>query len=292
MSKGVLMFAHNNTEIDYFKIACANALMVKHNLGVPVTLVTDESTYKYGQKTLGKTLVGHCFNNVQLVKRNRNFDNKRHYADASTRKTLQFYNCNHWEAYGLSPYDETLFIDVDYLIMSSELNKCWESENDLMINSRIFTPCTTTDPYFEYIDNLGIRQYWATVIYFRKSELAENIFNIVQHVQENYAYYRQLYGFRNTMFRNDFAFSIAVHMMNGFTEDNPIIQELPNPGLLMSWDSDDIHSVPEINKMIVYSERKDSDGLYYMGKITNQDIHIMNKWAISRVADRLIELYK
>ena len=32
MTRGVLMYAHNNNEIDYFKIACANALMVQKNL--------------------------------------------------------------------------------------------------------------------------------------------------------------------------------------------------------------------------------------------------------------------
>ena len=29
MSKGVIMFAHNNSEIDYFRLAVVNALLVQ-----------------------------------------------------------------------------------------------------------------------------------------------------------------------------------------------------------------------------------------------------------------------
>ena len=137
MTRGVLMYAHNNTEIDYFKIACANALMVQKNLGVPVTLVTDNGSLNWGNKSLGEELVNKCFENV-IVKKVQSFDNPRSFSDTRhTSKSLQFYNCNHWEAYELSPYDETLFIDADYLIMSSALNGCWGSNNDIMINHQI-----------------------------------------------------------------------------------------------------------------------------------------------------------
>ena len=33
-TRGVLMFAHNNTEIDYFRLAVVNALLVQKNLGI------------------------------------------------------------------------------------------------------------------------------------------------------------------------------------------------------------------------------------------------------------------
>ena len=96
MTRGVLMYAHNNSELDYFRIACANALMVKKNLGVPVTLVTDEGTAEYGKKVLGEDFVNQCFEHIILTKRNWSFDNKRTFGDTSySAKTLQFYNCNH-----------------------------------------------------------------------------------------------------------------------------------------------------------------------------------------------------
>jgi len=291
MSRGVLMYAHNNPEIDYFKIACANALMVKKNLQVPVTLVTDEGTLEWGKKALGEEFVNQCFEKIVLTKRIWSFENKRTYSDTSaSQKTLQFYNCNHWEAFELSPYDETLFIDADYLIMSSALNNCWGSENNIMINHKIFTPGSDKEPYSKYIDDFGIRLYWATVIYFKKTELARFVFDTVKHIQENYGYYKQLYYFSNGMFRNDNAFSIAVHMLNGFTDSNTIIKELPITGLLMSWDTDDVYKVNGINDITVYAE-KPIKSTYLLARLKNQDMHVMNKWAINRVSDRLIELY-
>jgi len=291
MSRGVLMYAHNNPEIDYFKIACANALMVKKNLQVPVTLVTDEGTLEWGKKALGEEFVNQCFEKIVLTKRIWSFENKRTYSDTSaSQKTLQFYNCNHWEAFELSPYDETLFIDADYLIMSSALNNCWGSENNIMINHKIFTTGSDKEPYSKYIDDFGIRLYWATVIYFKKTELARFVFDTVKHIQENYGYYKQLYYFSNGMFRNDNAFSIAVHMLNGFTDSNTIIKELPITGLLMSWDTDDVYKVNGINDITVYAE-KPIKSTYLLARLKNQDMHVMNKWAINRVSDRLIELY-
>ena len=104
MSRGVLMYAHNNSEIDYLKIACANALMVKHNLGVPTTLVTDEGTISWGRQAMGDDFIEQCFEKVLIVDRNYKFNNPRNFSDTVySTKNLQFYNCNHWEAYGLSP---------------------------------------------------------------------------------------------------------------------------------------------------------------------------------------------
>lgn len=294
MTCGVLIYAHNNSEIDYLKIACANALMVRKNLGVPVTLVTDEGTISWGKKALGEEFINSCFEKIIEVNRDYMFQNPRNFSDTSfSSKPLLFYNCNHWEAYELSPYDETLFIDCDYLIMSPALNNCWGSNNDVMIDSRIYSPARDKAPYTKYIDAFGIKQYWATVIYFKKTDFAEFLFSTVRHVQENYRYYKDLYLMSNGMFRNDNAFSIAIHTLNGYmnTEDS-IVGELPIPGLLMSWDVDDIHSVQGIDDIILYGEKPDSKGNYILTRLKNTDVHIMNKWSISRNAERLIELYK
>ncbi len=292
MTRGVLMYAHNNQEIDYLKIACANALMVKKNLNVPVSLVTDSGTIDWGRKALGD-LIDECFENVITVDRDYKFNNKKVYSDTShTTKTLQFYNANHWAAYELSPYEETLFIDADYLIMSPSLNNCWDSIHDVMVNHRIYSPIDQVVPYSKNIDDMGIKLYWATVIYFRKSSLAEHLFSLMRHIQENYNYYRDLYYFSNGMYRNDYAVSIAIHMLNGFSDSESVVKELPINGMLMSWDVNDIHSVQGINDIILYVEKDKEKGNYILSRIKDLDVHIMNKWAINRHSDKLIEIYR
>jgi hypothetical protein len=284
------MYAHNNSEIDYVKIACANALMVQKNLNVPVTLVTDAGSIGWARTSLGNDFINYCFENIVEVSKDYRFENPRNFHDTSySSKNLQFYNCNHWEAYTLSPYDETLFIDCDYLIMSNELSKCWGSNNDVMINHTIYTPGETKEPFSKMLDDVGIILRWATVIYFKKSLLAEHLFSMVKHIQDNYQYYKDLYYFSGGMFRNDNAFSIAIHTLNGFREDNPVIPELPIPGLLMSWDTGDIFKVNGINDITVFAEKADKG--YMLCRLKNTDIHIMNKWAINRHSDKLIELY-
>ena len=292
MSRGVLMYAHNNAEIDYFSIAIANALMVKKNLQVPVTLVTDKSTQATGIIRFGSKFIKQCFDTVIILQQDSGFVNSRYYSDGTlhNKKSLQFYNCNHCDAFTISPYDETLFIDADYFIMSAALDNCWGSHNDFMINKSILEPGWVKDPWVKYIDDFSIPQYWATVIYFKKTELSKHIFNLVGHIQQNYGYYKHLYHFPNGMFRNDYAFSVAVHMMNQFANNN-IICELPISGLLMSWDTDDVYSVNNINDITLYAG-KSQKGTTLLTRIVNQDIHIMNKWACIRIVDKLIEMYK
>jgi len=293
MSRGVLMYAHNNSEIDYLKIACSNALMVKKNLNVPVSLVTDEGSISWAKESLGEDFLNLCFENIILVQRDWIFKNTRNFADTSfSVKPLDFYNCNHWQAYELSPYDETLFIDCDYLIMSNELSKCWGSMNNVMISSNIYAPIDTCMPYSKKLDDIGIKLYWATAIYFKKSPLAENLFNLVKYIQDNYSYYCDLFHFSGKMFRNDYAFSVAVHILNGFSDISSVIRELPITGLLMAWDTNDIYSVNGINDITIYAEKKDEKGIYILTRFKNTDIHIMNKWAINRFSDRLINLYR
>jgi hypothetical protein len=139
---------------------------------------------------------------------------------------------------------------------------------------------------------MGIKLYWATVIYFRKSSMAEHLFSLMRHIQENYAYYRDLYYFSNGMFRNDHAVSIAIHMLNGFNDFESVIKELPINGMLMSWDVNDIHSVPGVDDIILYVEKDKAKGNYILTRLKKQDVHIMNKWAINRHSDKLISLYR
>ena len=204
MSKGVVIFAFNNEQIDYEKIAKLNASMIKYNMDVPVHIITD-----MGQSAPGK----------------------RHYKDYN--QILSFNNSLRWDAFTLSPFDETLVLDADYLIMNNRLNAIWGSRNELMLNTDIV-------PLFkdEFIENkrlhdFGIKMAWATAIYFKKTELVEHFFTIMKHVYENYAYYRQVYEFQGDLYRNDFAASISRHMLNSFTDNTMVdIPSLPTNKIL------------------------------------------------------------
>ena len=92
---------------------------------------------KHAEKTLGKKLIKKAINNLIVVDKDKKFKNTniRLYKDTShTVKNLSFYNVNRCDAYDLSPYDETILLDADYLILSNTLNQCWGHNNELMMN--------------------------------------------------------------------------------------------------------------------------------------------------------------
>ena len=293
-TRGVIMFAHNNTEIDYFRLAVVNALLVQKNLGIKnVTVVTDPHSLKQGEKTLGKRLIKKAINNIIVIEKDKKFKslNQRLYKDTShTAKYLPFYNVNRCDAYKLSPYDETLLIDVDYLILSDTLNHCWGHNNELMMNWKYQDIMyERKDPSLARLNDMGITMYWATVVYFRKTEYVESFFNIVSHVKNNPQFYKDLYKWQGTLYRNDYSFSIAAHMMSGFVDKG--IPQLPTT-LYKSFDTDDIHSAVDKNTIVMYLEKPRSPGDFMLTKWQGIDLHIMNKWAINRVSEELLEYAK
>ena len=58
---------------------------------------------------------------------------------------------------------------------------------------------------------------WATVIVFRKTQRTKQIFECLEMVQKNYEHYACLYRFSDGMYRNDYAITIALYIVNGNT---------------------------------------------------------------------------
>jgi hypothetical protein len=289
-TRGFLMFAHNNEEIDYLRLAILNAKLIQKNTGLKnITVVTDPHSLKHNEKTLGKKFIKSAINNLIVVEKDKKFKQKniRLYKDTShASKYLPFYNVNRCDAYDISPYDETILLDADYLILSDTLNHCWGHNNELMMNWKFQDIMyERKDPTLDRLYDMGITMYWATVVYFRKTEYVESFFNIVKHVRNNPQYYKDLYKWQGTLYRNDYSFSIAAHMMSGFVDKG--IPQLPTT-LYKSFDTDDIHSAVDENTIIMYLEKPRSPGDFMLTKWQGIDLHIMNKWAINRISEELL----
>jgi hypothetical protein len=202
-------------------------------------------------------------------------------------KSLSFYNLDRCDAYDLSPFDETIVIDADYLILSDKLNDCWGHNEDIMMNWHYED--IMTDRTFDSLDRvspLGITMYWATVVYFKKCDYAETFFNFVKHVKDNREYYVDLYKIPGSIYRNDYSFSIAAHMLSGLKDKG--LPQLPFP-LYKSFDTDDLHSAENHDSMILFLEKVRSPGDFVLTKWKNVDLHIMNKWAINRISKEMLK---
>ena len=283
MSKGIIIFAQNNEYVNYAEQACACAGYARKNLSLfdEICLITNAETLESNE-----TLIDKYFDRV-IVSDSFQPDNIRLFKDTVDKlEYASFKNMGRSEVYDLSPYDETLVIDADYFIMNDILDQVWDSENDVMINCKYRDVSGRHKENIEYLDNFSIPMYWATVFYFKKSDFAENLFTLISHIKYNYKYYYYLYNCSGNLFRNDFAFSMALHILNGNVAFD--LPSLPFNYLNNSFDLDDIYRVNSHNDIIMYCADAERITNHILSRFKNMDIHIMNKKAIARCIDDLL----
>mgnify|MGYP000196370655 CR=1 FL=1 len=275
MTRGVLIFAQNNSEIDYAKISLFAAEQVKRHLNVPVSLITDSKDWLLQSQPTAVEVFDQFITTWTDTQQT-----KRFYDGTLASKTLTWKNLNRSDCYDLTPYDETLVIDSDYIINSTNLSKIWNNQNDFLIYQDSFDLAQWRDDRsFRYLNQYAIPFYWATAFYFKKSNENQAFFDLVKHIKLNWSYFRALYNIDTTVFRNDFAFSIAIHMM-GPDFANPL------PGKMnYTLDRDVLVDIEDTTlKFLV--EKKNYSGEYIATKTKNLDMHVMNKYSLTRYLNK------
>ena len=283
MSKGIIIFAQNNEYVNYAEQACACAGYARKNLSLfdEICLITNAETLESNE-----TLINEYFDRV-IVSDSFQPDNIRLFKDTVDKlEYASFKNMGRSEVYDLSPYDETLVIDADYFIMNDILDQVWDSENDVMINCKYRDVSGRHKENIEYLDNFSIPMYWATVFYFKKSDYTRHLFTLINHIKYNFKYYYYLYNCTGNLFRNDFAFSMALHILNGGVEFE--VPRLPIEYLNNSFDLDDIYRVNSHNDIIMFCATPESSERHVLTRFTKTDLHIKNKKAVERCTDDLL----
>lgn len=272
-SRGVVLCALNNSSLNYIKLAEFCATRVDKFLGVPVTLITDElSLASISSRTL--------FDSIKIVQTD-NYSSRTFRDGAEIVKKTEWKNSHRDSVYELSPYDETLVLDVDYIVNSNILNSCWGSNYNFLIYKKSFDlgqRKNTTE--FNFISEYSIDFYWATVFWFRKNQMTQAFFSLITHIKSNWDYYKLIYQIDSVTFRNDFAFSIALHLMNG---GGIRIFETALPSkLFYTIDTDYLSSI-ENQTMTFLVKQEGSTDNYTPVKTTGLDVHVMNKFSLLRV---------
>lgn len=284
MTRGILMFAHDNGLFQYGKMAHASARAARWHLDCPVALVTDEDTWKAMPASAFMT-----FAEVLFVEKDDL--NKRHFdmADGSTKKA-KYHNTTRLRAYDLTPFEETLVLDTDVLVQDDALRGVWGGP-PIQMNTKIAELVkeahgnTTTK---QRLEERSLEVFWATIMYFRKDPMVNQFFEVARYVEANYDYYAVLYGFASTLRRVDFIYTIAAHLMSGYMEKaRGVVASLPTPSTLFAWNRDVMVDVTRNSATFVTK---------FHGRefpvVTSQTVHCMNKDSMLAHADKIIECYE
>jgi len=206
MTTGALIFAFNNEQIDYVSMARWSASNIRRHLNIPVCLITD--TQHQDLSGFDKAI---CVGPTSL-----GIANKRYFSDYDTNVT--WHNTNRMDAYSLSPWDQTLVLDADYVVASDQHLTTLASSQDFVCY-RWATDVTGLQTFedLNYFGNYRMPMWWATVMMFRRSNSTELLFDSMQMVRDNWTHYRNLYKNPVATYRNDHALSIALNTLNGHT---------------------------------------------------------------------------
>lgn len=195
------MFAFNSPKFNYFDMAVATARRVNHFLGLPVTVITDAESVNHKSS--------YKFDNVVVVP-----------ADKSNIREHQIWiNKGRYRAYDLSPYDETILLDTDYMVNSDRLLQTFDVYDDFCCHNNTSFLMHPGVPQ-EVLSVYSFNTLWATVVTFKKTRRAKQIFECLEMVQKNYTFYGDIHSFIGNVFRNDYALTLALRIVNGHT-DNP-----------------------------------------------------------------------
>jgi len=267
--------------------------MAKDNLDLPVCLVTKKGTNDYAMSEHGKRYASKCFDDIVVLDDNVSFiDNTKGFSDGRWQsRNLPYYNSMQTECYKYSPFDETILLDADYLVMSNNLNQCWGSALDFTVNYYSHNFGDGLGYRKTPMGHRGMNTIWSTCVYFRKSEYMDKFFDLVSYIKEHWQYYYSLYGVQTRLYRNDYVFTIAHHIMNGFV-DSSGRDAMPVNGIHVLTDINDVHVMPNKNELVTYLEVPKEKGNYVLSNISGIDVHVQNKWAIMRISDRIREIYE
>ena len=255
--RGVLLFAFNNEQVNYYKLAKMCAKRIKHFWDLPVCLVTDEPEPKRKPKEIT------FWRQVEQPTR----VNSKSYYDYGT--ALSFWNTNRHDAYALSPFQETILIDSDFLPSGRSVLNAWDGAGVKLTRQAHSVEHTELGDDVRFLGKSRIPMYWATIVCFDRSPVAQEFFRQWQNAVEFYTTYSHIYGFPPTPMRNDFAVTVALEKLKGSTQS--VFFDLPYsiPTLLPG---SQLHGLDPLIALVpaIYPDEFDILSIV-------SDLHVMNK---------------
>jgi hypothetical protein len=262
MTTGALIFAFNNEQTDYVGMAAWSAQNIRRHLGIPVAVVTDA--------TDDPRLTAHVDQVIPAVPES---GGTRYFEDYAA--TVTWHNAGRTDAYTLSPWDQTLVLDADYVVAGDQLSRVLAMPQDFVCHRWAKTVDHNQSFYQgnNWFGRPSMPMYWATVMMFRRSNHAAYVFDCMQMIRHNWLHYRELYGIDRATYRNDFALSIALGIVSGHT---PTMSTIPWP-LISVLPEQTVQQVTQDHYQVKY---QDSQGRLRHYGLNGIDLHVMGKQSL------------
>jgi hypothetical protein len=197
-----------------------------------------------------------------------------------------WFNRGRCRAYDLSPYDQTLVLDTDYIVASDRLKILFETDQDILCHRHVLDVTErrnfAADTRFGSVE---MPMWWATVLYFRKSALAQSVFEMMRMIEDNWYHYSRIYKFSQDLYRNDYAISIALNTVYGHVEDS--IPSIPWP-LFTSFYDVYLNHLDLDRFQLNYVRMVDNQERHQRMILENCDLHVMNKPDLGKICVRAV----
>lgn len=169
MSKGIVVIAQNNETDNYVEQACLLAMSLKVHNNTPISVVTDNTVP----------------DDYQLL-----FDNIIPIPFGDAAEDSKWKIENRWKLYHASPYDETIIMDTDMLVLQN-IDTWWNilSNYELFFTSKVLTYRgveADTSYYRKTFINNNLPNLFAGLHYFKKCNFAKEFYTWLELVINNW----------------------------------------------------------------------------------------------------------
>ena len=189
--RGYLIMAQNSESVDYVDCACQLARSIQHfhpdaeicllsNTDVP-----ESNLFKY-QRTFAFPLSDNPY-------------------------------ANDWQVFGASPFRQTIKLEAD-MIIASEIDHWWTmlEHRDVVISTgaRDFYDQKTTNRFYrKAFDANNLPDVYNAITYWRLSKTAQEFFQLVRTIFENWAQYKTLIKFPDEIPSTDLVYAMAAQII-------------------------------------------------------------------------------
>lgn len=203
-SRGFFTFAQNNDKIDYIKLAYALAMSLRHS-----------------QKTVKKLSIGVTPGAVIPPEYEWAFDQVIEIPWGDDAKDSEWKLENEWKAIHITPYDETIKLDCDMLLLN-DVSHWWDmlADRDFWICNRVvdYRGNTITDLIHRKVFKENkLPNVYTGFMFFRKTRETFELFKLVEAMFCNWHVFSDIcldYKHRPKTPSTDVVFALALKLLN------------------------------------------------------------------------------